>query len=77
MFFRFKNIVSDYDEDRVCEGLIFADNFEEAIRKIVDYYGEDNLAKVSELAPFSSDSIIEFPSEDCYVLDKIEEEMIW
>ena len=77
MFFRFKNIVSDYEEDRVCEGLVFAHNFEEAITEIINYYGEDNLTKVSELASFSGDSIIEFPSEDSYVLDKIEEEMVW
>lgn len=77
MIFRFKNIVFDYGEDRECEGLVFAHNFEEAIKEIVDYYGEDNVTRFSELAPFSVDSIIEFPSEDCNVLDKIEEEIVW
>lgn len=77
MFFRFKNIVSDFDTDRVCEGIVFASNYKEAIGEILDYYGEDNVTRFSELAPFSDNSIIEFPSEDCNVLDKIEEEIVW
>ena len=56
-------VTSLFDEGSECiAGLIFAENFVEAMKKLEEFVGEEHLVEVRKLAPIDEGPVIEFSS---------------
>lgn len=76
--FRYKvKVYFDEKEMDICQGILFADKYEDAIALLTNQYGEKELQDVLCLRAIADGAVIEIPDEEEYVIDKIEENWIW
>ena len=69
VMFAFQIEIFDSEEQKLeyIHGIVAADTFSNAVNKLANYYGEDNLLCIHEL--YSVDDLIEMPKEVYYNLE--------
>lgn len=76
--FRYKvKVYSDEKEMDICQGVLFADCYGDAMALLTNQYGEKELQDVLCLRIIADGAVIEIPDEEEYIIDKIEENWIW
>lgn len=76
--FRYKvKVYSEEEEMYICQGILFADCYKDAMDLLVKQYGEKELEDILCLRTIADGAVIEIPDEEEYIIDKIEENWIW
>lgn len=63
----------DSGKDLKKSGIVFAENYFDAIQKIINAYGEELIIAINYLRPLPNDSVYEFNDIDTTFSIKIEE----
>lgn len=79
--FRYKVRVYTSDENEnepnICQGILLADCYQEAMEYLIYQYGEKELQDILCLRVIGDGGVIEIPNERESIIDEIEENWIW